>query len=406
MAMCDRPQTMASSNYLNLYVGNHGKLDGVKDYITLITRLLGDRGIRVEVSSALNPQVVNLIIDEFTNYAENCRITAFRKANPDCPILIILTEFTERKWGVESFNNFGNIFNAATIALADVYLRLIRDDFGRIEVASLLKLLCFSPLLILQAIPDTVKFVVSRLIGKKIAHPLNTYARKQQRIIYLHMRYLGLKACLGCADAVIASHEKIINGFGKNTGANEKPLPCFGVLYPEFDESDVLSRLMIGKKLFIEITGSITSYRKRWIKFINQRLVVLGLHNVFGYCVAFPFAKLASGKRVDRGAYSLHPPQTRTWPYCSPTRIYRALSEDYNLPILTHHFHQNPIEDVCFVFEDKKSLITLYEMYSNPALLRDFIEPRLKAYNTVAITRNNNLVEQVRGIMRAVEQAD
>lgn len=392
---------MANNNYLNLYIGNHGKPDGIKDYIALITKLLGDRGIPVKVSSTLNPQAVNLIIDEFTNYAENRRIAAFRKSYPDSPIIIVLTEFTERKWGVESFNHFGSIFNAATIALADVFLRIVRDDFGRIEVGSMLKLLCFAPLLILQVVPDIAKFIAGRLVGKKIPHPIRSYSQKHHQTIYFHMRYLGLKACLGYADAVITSHEKIINGFAKDTDANKKPPPCFGVLYPEFDESDVLSRLMIGKKLFIEITGSVTRYRQQWIENINQHLVSLGLHNVFGYCIAFPFTTLESGNPVERGAYSLHPPQTPTWPYCSPTRIYRALAEDHNLPVLTRHFHQNPIEDVCFVFKDEKSLITLYEMYSNRALLRDFIEHRLKAYNKIAVARNNNLVEQVRGIMNA-----
>jgi hypothetical protein len=400
-----RKADMVNDEYLSLYTGNHGKPDGIEDYIVLISKLMGDRGIRVKVSSTLDPHAANLVIDEFTNYVENHRIAVFRKANPDSQIVIVLTEFAERKWGVESFNHFGGVFDAVAIALFDVYLRVIRDDLGRVGVGTLLKLLCFLPLLTLQMVPDTVKFVFGRLIGRRIPHPVAKYLQAHHRAIYFHMRYLGLKACLRYANAVVASHEKIIDGFANDVGADGKPLRYFGVLYPELDESDVLDKLMVGKKLFIEITGSVTSYRQKWINRTNRRLISLGLHNVFGYCMSLPFSLLEADRPIDRGAYSLHPPQTRTWPYCSPTRIYRALSVDHNLPVLTHHFHQNPIEDVCLVLKDEKSIVALYEMYSDPALLRNFVEPRIKAYNGIAVARNNDLAEQVRAIMKSMEQA-
>ena len=396
---------MKNNKYLSLYTGNHGKPDGIEDYIVLITKLMGDRGIPVKVSATLDPHAVNLIIDEFTNYVENHRIAAFRKANPDSQIVIVLTEFAERKWGVESFNHFGGVFDAAAIALFDVYLRVIRDDLGRVGLGALLKLLCFLPLLFLQMMPAAVRFVFGRLIGRRIPHPAAKYLQTHHRTIYFHMRYLGLKACLRFANAVVASHEKIIDGFAKDIGADGKPLRYFGVLYPELNESDVLSKLMVGKKLFIEITGTVSRYRQKWIERTNRRLISLGLHNIFGYCMAFPFSLLESGKPIDRGAYSLHPPQTRTWPYCSPTRIYRALTVDYNLPILTHYFQQNPIEDVCLVLKDEKSIVALYEMYSDPALLKNFVEPRIKTYNGIAVDRNNDLAEQVRAVMNLMEQA-
>jgi len=267
-----------------------------------------------------------------------------------------------------------------------------------------LKLLCFSPLLILQMMPATAKFVFGCLIGKRIPNPVTSYLNKHHRTIYFHMRYLGLKACVHYANAVVASHEKIIDGFAKDINADGQALHYFGVLYPELNEDEIFSKLMIGKKLFIEITGSVTRYRRKWIERINRRLLSLGLHNLFGRCKALPFSLLDSGKHVDRGAYSLHPPQTRTWPYCSPTRIYRALSVDHNLPILTHYFHQNPIEDVCFMLKDEKSIIALYEMYSDSALLRAFVEPRIKAYNDIAVARNNDLAEQMRKAMNTLKQ--
>lgn len=392
-----------NNKYLSLYTGNHGKPAGIEDYIVLITKVMGDRGMPVKVSSTLDPHAVNLVIDEFTNYFENQRIAEFRKANPDGQIIIFLTEFAERKWGVESFNHFGGFSDSAAIALFDVYLRVFRDDLGRVGLGMLVKLFFFLPFLILQVMSILIKVVFDRLIGRKISHPVAKYRQAHYRTIYFHMRYLGLKACLRYANAVIASHEKIIDGFAKDIGSDGKPLRYFGVMYPELDESEVLSKLMVGKKLFIEITGSVTGYRQKCINRIDRRLIGLGVSNVFGKCLPIPFSLLKSNKPIDRGAYSLHPPQTRTWPYCSPMRIYRALSVDHNLPILTHHFHQNPIEDVCLLAKDVKVFAALYEMYVDPLLLRHFIEPRITAYNDIAIARNNDLAEQVRAIMKSME---
>lgn len=390
---------MKKDKYLNLYTGNHGKFAGIEDYVALISKLMGDRGKLVKVSSTLDPHAINLIIDEFTNYVENHRIAVFRKANPDSQIVIVLTEFAERKWGVESLNHFGGVFEAAVIALFDVYLRLIRDDLGRVGVGALLKLFCFLPLLILHAVPYAVKFMIGRLIGKRVTHPVEKYLQSHYRTIYFHMRYLGLKACLRYSNAVVASHEKIIEGFANDVGADGKLLRYFGVLYPELNERDVLDKLMIGKKCFIEITGSVTRYRQKWIDRINRQLVSYGLQNAFGNCTALPFAVLAKSKPADRGAYSLHPPQTRTWPYSSPMRIFRALSVDHNLPILTHHFHQNPIEDVCFVLDGPRSIIELYEMYADSHRLKNFIELRVQAYNEIAAARNDALAGKLLGVM-------
>jgi hypothetical protein len=394
---------MATAARLNLYVGNHGKPDGIEDYVTLITKLMEQRGISVTVSSSLDPDAVNIVIDEFTNYVENHRMAAFKKAHPRAKIIFILTEFVVRKWGLESFNHFGGPTEAAVIALFDVYLRRVRDDFGSAGLTSVLKLLLYSPLLGFQFLLDTAQWVLKRAAGRRAPSGVARFLSRNQRTVYFHMRYLGLKAFLRYADAIITSHEGIAGGLSGKFGSHGKTLRCLGVLYPELEERDVIDNLMVGKKLFMEITGSVTRYRQRWIDRLNRQLTALGLHNVFGSCLSLPFSVLASNKLVDRGAYSLHPPQTATWPYSSPTRIFRALSVDYNLPILTRHYHQNPIEDVCFVLENKMSMVELYEMYVDPARLRQFVEPRIKSYNERVTQRNNALVEQLHSVMNSLE---
>lgn len=392
---------MTNAKYLSLYIGNHGKSDGIEDYITLIAEIMKKRGINLKVSSALDPDAVNLIIDEFTNYVENRRIAKFKQTHPNSKIIFVLTEFIVSKWGVTSFNNFGSPFDAATIALFDVYLRFIRDDFGKVRVGGVLRLLCYSPLLVMQLLPAILKMFL-RVFFKRFSRQPIQFLRRNHRVIYFHMRYLGFMASLQHADAVITSHEKVIEGVSRE---DERPLAHCGVLYAELDPGTLVEKLMVDKTLFMEITGSVTEYRRRWIERINTQLTTLGLQNVFSYCRALPFASIAAGEATSRGAYSLHPPQTRNWPYCSPTRLFRALAVDHNLPILTHHFHQNPIEDVCFQLKDTASFVELYEMFKDRSLLRDFIEPRLYRYNEIVTARNDTLAQRLREFLGSDKQA-
>ncbi|MDQ8731317.1 hypothetical protein LPJ38_30100 [Bradyrhizobium daqingense] len=392
---------MTDTKYLSLYTGNHGKLDGIEDYITLIAAIMGKRGIDVKVSSTLDPEAINVIIDEFTNYVENRRIANFKTAYPHSRMIFVLTEFTVRNWGVTSFNNFGGPLDAATIALFDVYLRLARDDFGKIGFGSVLRLLCYSPLLAIQLLPAIAQLIL-RIFFKRFSRQRVEFLRSNHRTIYFHMRYLGLMASLHHADAVITSHEKVFEGTNRES---RRPLEHFGVLYAELDPETVIDKLMREKKLFMEITGTVTRYRQKWIERINRQLTTLGLQNVFYYCKALPFSFLASDEPANRAAYSLHPPQTRTWPYSSPTRLFRALSVDHNLPVLTHHFHQNPIEDVCFEFKGTASFVELYEMFNDRSRLRNFVEPKLKRYNEIVTARNDMLAQHVRKLLISAGRA-
>lgn len=385
---------------LNIYIGNHGKPDGVEDHITMIRALMEKRNISVKVSSSFDPQAINLIIDEFTNYLENHRLIKFRKSNPDAKIVFFLTEFIGKKWGVESFNHFGSIFNASIIRLFDIVLRYTRDDIGELELKHWLQFIPYAPLFILHFTYYIVTWSIAKLIGKNKRRLISGFFSTYQRVIYFHMRYLGMKARLHNADAVITAHENIIDGLKGSKNLGDKAFHYFGVIYPELDIQAVLDKVMKNKELYMEITGSVTSYRQKWIRRINQQLLSLGLQNSFGYCYALPFSDLSIElTKKERGAYSLHPPQSSTWPFSSPTRIFRALAVDHNLPILTRRFNQNPIEEVCYLFKDRHSIIELCEMYTDRDRLKKFLSPKIETYNAVAIARNDLLVEKIRNLI-------
>ena len=386
---------MINKIHFNLYIGNHGKPEGIDDYIILINKILNSRGFSVQQSSSLDPAAVNIIIDEFTNYIENYRLVEFKRNYPKSKVIFVLTEFVERRLGVESFNHFDGLNKSTVIALFDLYLRMIRDDFEPLGLTQYLTLFCYVPMLGLHMMSNTAQSIARRLTGRRWVNPFRRYAETNRHIIYMHMRYLGLKSLLRHADGIITSHEKIIEGFGALDDSSGQLSPHFGVLYPEFDEKVTLSELLVGKILKIEITGSITNYRQNWISRINSHIIALGIHHVFDLCEALSFNDKNSKKLKDRGAYSLHPPQTKTWPYCSPTRIFRALTQDHNLPVLTKHFQQHPIEDICVVFEGNRTLIDLTEMYENPIHLHEFIGPKMRAYNKIATSRNDALIEKL-----------
>lgn len=386
---------MMNKNSLNIYIGNHGKSAGIEDHITMIRRLMEKRNISVKVSSSLDPQSINLIIDEFTNYLENNRLIKFRKSNPNVKIVVLLTEFIGKKWGVESFNHFGNIFNAAIIRLFDIILRCVRDDIGRLEFKHCVQFIPYMPLIIFQFIVYIFMWPGIQLIKKKKVKLLTGFFLRYNRVIYFHLRYLGMKIRLQDTDAIITAHESIIDGLNNSKSIERYSNQYLGVIYPELDTQAVLDNIMNNKKLYMEITGSVTPYRKKWISRINQQLIGLGMHNFFSFCYAIPFSNVpVESNYKDRGAYSLHPPQSLNWPYSSPTRIFRALAVDHNMPVLTHRFNQNPIEDVCYHFKNRHSIIELCEMYTDRNSLKQFLAPKIEAYNAIAIARNDILVEK------------
>ena len=376
---------------LFVYTGNHGKQDGIEDYLRLLEDVLGSRGFQVEVSPTLRANSINIIIDEFTNYVENCRIAEFRRSNHSNRCVFILTEFAECTLGVESFNHFGGLLNAAIIALFNVSLRWVRQDFPAVRIRDLAVLLLYSPILAGYFLTILAEQIARRLLGRNARNPVGEFLRRNHRLIYFHMRYLGLKAHLEYADAVISSHEFIMHSFGEDRGIDGQRLKHLGVIYPQFDEEFVLESLMVGKKLYVEITGSVTKFRKRWMKWVDFYIKLLGVNNVIGRCKSLQFSLLATSRPRQRAAYSLHPPQSRSWPYCSPMRIYRALVVDHNVPVLTRIFSQHPIEDVCLLLKDKSAFVAMIEMYFSKEALRDFVGPRMKTYNVIVKQRNDVL---------------
>ena len=198
---------------------------------------------------------------------------------------------------------------------------------------------------------------------------------------------------LNYVDGVVVVHNNMIDGL---LGLGNK-LPFIGTVYPEIDIENIRENLFKNKELFIEVTGTVTPYRLKKITEIDNDISELSLENKFKFCKAFP--ALHQKENSIRGAYSLHPPQTNNWKYSSPVRIYRALCYDYNIPILTRRFNDHPIEDICFIYDNRNILFELKKYFYDRHSLLAVIEPRIDAYAQKSINNNNKIINKLRNML-------
>jgi len=371
---------------ISIYIGNHGKRDGIEDYITLITQIFTSRGHTIKVSEALDENAVNIVIDEFTNFVRNQEILEFRKKHPNVKLIYVLTEFIEKRLFVRSFNFFGGLLDAAAIAAMNVYMRWLRKDFLPASFRDWFVAIAYLPLLpfcYLMYLTQNLK--LKKLRKFSISRCLHSLA-------YLQMRYLGLEKMIGVADGVILSHGLISDGLGEIS----PKIKVIGVMHPEVDWDDIKKYVFLDKGLSIEMTGSITPYRKKIVNRMDKEILSHGLNNSFGRCKVISFGS-KKGKDVVRGAYSLHPPQTAGWKYSSPTRIFRALQHDHNLPVMPKLFNQHPIEKLCLELHGSETLIQMFKFYKNREELLSWLEPRVVEYMDIAKKSNDAIIEAISG---------
>ena len=366
----------------SIFISNHGKRDGIEDFINILSDVITKRGHEVVVTKALDPNAINLIIDEFTDFISNMEIMDFKKQNPNSQLIYVLTEFIEHRLFVTSFNFFEGFVEAAVLAAMNVYFRSRRQDFNSATIQHWLVAIVYMPLLIVYLLDHVLK----NLIRKKRL-PLIS---RMHRTAYMLMRYLGFEKMIVYADAVILSHKSIADDLGDIIGN----IPVLGTIHPEINFEEIEQSLFLDKQLFIEVTGSITPYRIKFIRRINMDIISLGLKNKFGLCKPISFSS-SRNLSILRGAYSLHPPQSEKWKYSSPTRIFRALHHEHNMPVLTKVFHQHPIEKLCLKFIGEKSLFEMYQYFKFPSELISYLRPLAKEYMEIASAENDKILQAI-----------
>lgn len=364
---------------INIYIANHGKTSGIEDIVEILKNTFITRKRKVFVTKKLEVGMMNIIIDEFTNFSTNNYILDFKKKNPSSKIILLKTEFIETKYLVTTYNFFFNIIDIAKVAFFSPIIKLNRSDYGSITYKDFLLFFLFFPIGFL----DLLTFYFLSIFRKRKANYLNV----NHSLIYSHMRYLGFLSMSHVFDGVMLLHPEIGNRFQ----FDRNKIINFGTIYPEFNLTEIKKNLQKNKGLFFEITGSLTKYRSKWIKKINYHLWTHGMLNQFSHTIAYKF----NDEKACRGAFSIHPPQTKNWKYSSPTRIFRALQNDFNIPVVTEFFGQHPIEEVAFKYEGVQTMIKLEYLFNETENRKKYINERLEKYNRLAKSNNDELFDKI-----------
>lgn len=381
---------------VNLYVANHGKVGGIEDYIENLKYIFESRGFEFAVSRELRVCDVNIIIDEFSNYSQNKIICDFKDAWPNVPIVFLLTEFIERKFFVSSFNHFGSLLDSAALAWIDMFLRRVRPDFERPSFITYLRAVVFLPV-----VPIKILFLI---FGKREQLVAGFWGRQGLRkrvaggiskLFYMHMRYLGLRAMLRNADGIVLSHDAVRVGLSQFL--QDFKIPLIGTFHPEALAEQIKNALLANKEPYVEITGTVTSFRASALKRLARDIVIFGLHHTFMAPKVRPF-----GVQVEEStaAFSLHPPQTKNWKYASPTRLFRAFYVDGGIPVITKHFNQHPIEDACIFYGGGRTLEQMRKLYFDPVAKMEYFDNKIAPYLNNARTHNDRLIKRLREILR------
>ena len=371
---------------INIYTGNHPGTLMADDTINILRKIFSKEGCDCVVSSELKTESINLIIDEFSNLERSQKIAKFKEKHPSSLIILVGTEFIERRFFVRRFNFFeGGILDAAVVSALKIFYCLNSKYFtNNLIISDLMIGILYSPLLIFDFIANLIN---------KIRNRSKVFWDRPRKNAYWVQRYLGYMKMLNYVDGVVVVHKKIVDGILELGNK----LPFIGTIYPEIDIENIKENLFKNKELFIEVTGTVTPYRLKKISEIDNDISELNLENSFKFCKAFP--ALHKNENSIRGAYSLHPPQTNNWKYSSPVRIYRALCYDYNLPILTRSFNDHPIEDICFIYDNSNILFELNKYFYDRRSLLAVIEPRINAYTQKSINNNNIIINKLRNML-------
>jgi hypothetical protein len=365
---------------INIFLSNHKQ--GMADDITNILSNIFERSnFEVVESRLLDPYAINIIIDEFTNFIINFEITQFKKKYPEAKIIFLLTEFFSTKFFVKSLNLFeSNIFDLSLISIIKPLIFYVRSDYTQKPgLQEWFLFFLYLPIFLIY-FPLLLLMMFCRLIKIELLCNLRL---KVRRLIYMELRYSGLLTMIKYADALIDTHNLISASIPKNLTIKK-----FGTIYPEFNIEDIRGNLLVEKQMSIEMTGTITPYRKMWIRRINHTIFLKSLRSIMNFVRGYNFS---NKQEKGKSAFSMHPPQSKKWKYCSPIRIYRAVAVDFNIPIITKNFSQHPIEDIAIFYEGYETLLNVYHIYNNTKLLKIFFK-RLKLYNEKVITLNDKVV--------------
>jgi hypothetical protein len=388
---------------MKIFIHNHSNKEGIEDILKILLDTFPESSI--SNSENLTPNHINIIIDEFTNIISNQKIEKFKKESPDAKLILIATEFINKDVFVSTFNTFENIFNRSILGVLKLYLLLKRKDFY-ITITKIMQIILSLPLGSISIFTIFISYLLSKYVLRSSRlHELNFYMyfiSKYQSGFYLMLRYESLIKMSSLFNAVILLHPAMEKNYIKIFGKDK----VLGAIFPQIDKKKFNDGFKNKGVFGFLLTGTITRYRIRILNAFSRLIIFSGLkekcHNFFISTFnkkVQKVNKLTISPKVKFNkndlSFSLHPYQTRSWPYFSPTRIYRSLNYDHNLPIVFKISNQHPLESLVFVFKDQDSLLELNSIFENRDNFLIEYNKKIDCYNKSTRENNNKIKEKL-----------
>jgi hypothetical protein len=389
---------------MKIFIHNHSNKEGIEDILKILLDTFPESSI--SNSENLTPNHTNIIIDEFTNIISNHKIEKFKKESPDTKLILIATEFIKKDVFLSTFNTFENIFNRSILGVLKLYLLLKRKDFN-ITITKIMQIILSLPLGSISILTIFISYLFSKYILRSSRlHKLNFYmyfVSIYQSGFYLMLRYESFIKMSNLFNAVICLHPAMEKSYIKIFG-NDK---IYGTIYPRIDKSKFNEGLKNKSVFGFYLSGTLTRNRTKLLNSFSRLIIFSGLkkkcHNFliqgFGKKEKQDINKLSSSPKdkftKEDLFFSLHPYQTRSWPYFSPTRIYRSLSYDHNLPIVFETSNEHPLESLVFLFRDQYSLLELNSIFENRDNFLIEYNKKIDCYNKDILENNNKIIKKL-----------
>lgn len=370
----------------NLYTGNHKSDLGIIDILNMLKYSLDLNNLKSKITKKLDPECNNIVIDEFTGYWSNKEINKFKNKNN---LSLLVTEFINScdvsYFGKSKTIYYFNNFHVEKKIIKWVYFITLFDFnlnkfFVGYVISSILKIIFLIPIKLLR-IPQIIvspirsydffiyKFI-RKILGRNkevfkntifhriflfiikgysqsnpsILSKLFTKITEIHNLIYNINRFFGLQSYIRKFNNVFFSHPGQITNYKKifpDTIFLSYFLPSFDVkdFYKNFKKEDF--GFYFSGRLTKERIDMSNFFIKSFSRYFSKKVN-------YAY---YDFSHLKKNLITKKYQFSIHPPQVKSWPFSSPTRIYRSYYNDFSIPIIFKKFGDCEIEDIALLIE-------------------------------------------------------
>lgn len=379
-------------NLINIFIGNHNKIESISDHINLLKKILSNKDMKVVITKKILLNGINLIIEDFSEKRMKNELIYIKKNHPKTSYICLFTELPTK-----------NIFKNYNQTNLNIFYEIIIyfDNFYKIIKEIYYNFLIF---LIKSLWPIKIWFLKKKFLWKKSHYQCidgfknkknfksaNTEivikkSKKSKFLNYLRMKYHNycywkyMKSRLFSSlnfknyiDVNIDMHPVINNELNRILNITSL------TLFPEINTSFFLRNRKIKSKYEIVSTGSLNLFRKRNIENYNDLL------KSKGYKITYQ--SFLSDRQLRKYSYNFNSPQSEEWSYSSPIRFMRSINNG-QIPIIIKKFADHPIESLGFHL--KKTQVDKFDI--NILKFKKNILKNLNKYNVIS-KKYNDLIK-------------